>query len=80
MSFTIAEYIQQNKLDVDPRDSAVNKTIAAHLRRLGYSQTRVRKSIGDGKHQSQTVWIKDNRKEMLDGLEAKLKKLEGKAK
>jgi hypothetical protein len=81
MSFTIFEYIQQQKLDVDPRDTAVMKVVAAHLRELGYQPQRVRRSLGDGKMKSEQVWVKNDRKEMLADLEAKLaviRKKEGK--
>jgi vacuolar-type H+-ATPase subunit I/STV1 len=71
VSFTIQEYIEQNKLGVDHRDSAVAKKIAAHLRNLGYHQIRVRKKEGEVTV-SQTVWVEDDRKQMLDELQQKL--------
>lgn len=80
VGFTIAEYIQKENLGVDPRDTAVTRMVAAHLKQMGYISKRVRQSIGDGKYKAQIVWSKDNRKEMLSELEQKLaaiKKKEG---
>ena len=81
VSFTIAEYIVMEKLNVDATDTAVTRKIALHLKSLGYVAKRVRTSIGDGKYKSQIVWAKDNRKEMLEDLDVRLaaiKKREGK--
>lgn len=73
--FTIAQYIEMNKLEVDPRDAGSTKLIAAHLRGLGYSARRVR---GEGK--SMTMWSKSDKVEEKEKLLGKLQALEVAAK
>lgn len=71
--FTIAEYIQENNLDVELRDSFALKMVAAHLRGLGYSSKRTR----DGTGKTVIMWTKSSRKQKLAELAAKLNRLEG---
>lgn len=75
MSFTIADYIKDMGLGVDPRDTAVTKKIAAHLRKLGYKPRRHRESDAEGKTKSQILWEKNDRELMLKELDRKLEAL-----
>lgn len=71
--FTMVEYIEKNQLGINPRDTKGLKMVAAHLRKLGYEQTRSRV---DGKQK--IIWMRKNRAVELEALSSKLEALEKK--
>lgn len=71
-AYTMKEYIEKNKLDVDVEDSFATKMIAKHLRSLGFEQRTVREGLINVKK-----WVKDNRKTKMVELAQKLARLEG---
>ena len=68
-TFTMIEFIEEQKLGVAPTDSHATKIIAKRLRELGYQQVRM---VYKGERQN--VWTNE-RAPQLDELKAKLAQL-----
>lgn len=68
-TFTIKEFIEENKLGVNLQDSKATKMITAKLREAGYSHVRLLH-----KGLRQMVWTNERLAELAT-LEAKLKSI-----
>lgn len=69
-TFTLKEFIEKNKLEVNLQDSPATKMITKKLRESGYQQVRL---LHNGLRQM--VWTNERLRE-LSTLESKLKKLQ----
>lgn len=67
---TIAEYVEQHQLGVDPKHTGVAKMVAQHLTEMGYRRVR---AVRDGVRGH--YWTRDSRAVDLVGLAEKLKRL-----